>query len=274
MRNWQQLVLGTVVSFSLREESTTTDDGRGADARELRELRERADDAVARAQAELRWADDVFSTWKPESPVSRLRRGEIRVEETPPEVAEVLELCRLARDASDGWFDPWAVPGGVDPTGLVKGWAAQRALAILRESGAPAAMINAGGDVAVYGWPAPGEAWRIGIQHPLARGRILLIAELESAGAVATSGSYERGAHVLDPRSGEPTTELLSATVIGHDLGYADALATGLYASGGALLERLSLLVGYHGFVVDGRGEIHASRGFPITLAGAEAVSA
>ena len=87
------------------------------------------DDAVARAQAELRWVDDVFSTWKPESPVSRLRRGEIRLEDAPPEVAEVLELCRRAREASDGWFDPWAMPGGVDPTGLVKGWAAQRALA-------------------------------------------------------------------------------------------------------------------------------------------------
>ena len=72
----------------------------------------------------------------------------------------------------------------------------------------------------------------------------------------------------------EPTTALLPATVIGHDLAFADALATGLYASGGEMLERLSLLAGYHGFVVDGRGNIHASRGFPITLHGAEAVPA
>lgn len=263
--------MGTVVSFSLREASTTTDAGSAA---EVREARQRADEAVERAQAELRWGDDVFSTWKSESPVSRLRRGEIRVEDAPPEVAEVLELCRLARDASDGWFDPWAVPGGVDPTGLVKGWAAQRALAVIRDAGVPGAMINAGGDVAVYGRPAPGETWRIGIQHPLARDRILLTAEMESAGAVATSGSYERGGHVLDPRTGEPTTALLSATVIGHDLGYADALATALYASDGEMLERLSLLIGYHGFIVDGRGSIRASRGFPITLAGAEAVPA
>jgi len=265
--------MGTVVSSSIRED-TTTDDGRASDARELQEARERVDDAVARAQADLRWVDDVFSTWKPESPVSRLRRGEIRVEDAPPEVAEVLELCRRAREASDGWFDPWAMPGGVDPTGLVKGWAAQRALAIVRESGAPAAMINAGGDVAVYGRPAPGQTWRIGIQHPLARDRILLTADLAGAGAVATSGSYERGEHVVDPRAGAPTGALLSATVIGHDLGYADALATGLYASRGALLERISLLVGYHGFIVDGRGAIRASRGFPIALRGVEAVPA
>jgi FAD:protein FMN transferase len=241
---------------------------------EERAARERVDDAVARAQAELRWVDDVFSTWKPQSPVSRLRRGEIRVDEAPPEVAEVLELCRRAREASDGWFDPWAMPGGVDPTGLVKGWAVQRALAIIKDSGAPAAMINAGGDIAVYGQPAPGQPWRIGIENPLALDRLLLTADLAGAGALATSGSYQRGRHLIDPRTGQATTRLLAATVIGHDLGYADALATGLYASGGRLLERISLLVGYHGFVVDGRGNVHASRGFPIVLHGAEAIPA
>ncbi len=260
--------MGTVVSFSLREDTTTDA------AEDAREARERIDGAVARAEAELRWVDDVFSTWKPESPVSRLRRGKIRVEDAPPEVAEVLELCRIARDVSDGWFDPWAMPGGIDPTGLVKGWAAQRALNIIKEAGAPAAMINAGGDIATYGQPAPGQTWGIGIQHPLVRDRILMKVDLAVAGAVATSGSYERGAHVFDPRAGRPTKALLSATVIGHDLTYADALATALYASGGELLERLSLLEGYHGFIVDGRGRVHASRGFPISIPGLEKVPA
>jgi FAD:protein FMN transferase len=267
MRNWQQQVMGTVVSFSSRED-TTTDPG------EAQAERARIDAGIERAQAKLRWVDDVFSTWKPESPVSRLRRGEIRLDEAPPEVAEVLELCRRAREASDGWFDPWALPGGVDPTGLVKGWAVERALDELKQAGAPAAMINAGGDIAVYGQPTPGQPWRIAIENPLALDRILLMADLAGAGAVATSGSYYRGTHMVDPRSGGPTTALLSATVLGHDLAFADALATGLYVSGGKMLERLSLLAGYHGFIVDGRGNIHASRGFPIVLHGVEAVPA
>ena len=260
--------MGTVVSFNIMEARNTTTE------REARAAGTRIDDARVRAEAWLRWVDDVFSTWKPESPVSRLRRGEIGLGDAPPEVAEVLELCRRARVASDGWFDPWAMPGGVDPTGLVKGWAAARALAEFERAGAPAAMINAGGDIAVYGRPAPGQPWRIGIQHPLAADRILLTVDLEGAGAVATSGSYERGAHLVDPLRGGPTTALLSATVIGHDLGFADALSTGLYASGGELLEHISRLAGYHGFIVDGRGRVHASRGFPIVLEGVEAVPA
>lgn len=83
------------------------------------------DEALARARAILHEADEMFSTWRAESSVSRLRRGEITLEEAPAPVAEVLALCRTAREVSHGWFDPWAMPGGVDPTGLVKGWPQQ-----------------------------------------------------------------------------------------------------------------------------------------------------
>lgn len=275
--------MGTVVSFSLREAESATDGRPGPAPAEgpgpvIPEAGESASAtpaspgpaavaaALARAQATLQRADDVFSTYKPDSPVSRLRRGEITVDEAPPEVAEVLELCRCVRDASDGWFDPWNMPGGLDPTGLVKGWAAERALDEFRAIGLPGAMINAGGDIAAIGRPAPGEPWRIGIQHPLAADRLLLMVELDGPGAVATSGTYERGRHLIDPRSGEPADGLLAATVTGLDLAFADALATALFVSGGTMLERLSRLAGYHGFVVYGDGTIRATRGLPVGL--------
>jgi len=253
--------MGTVVSFRIREAESATDVAPSIDA-----AAHAAEAALERAEAKLRWVDDVFSTYKPESPLSRLRRGEIELDEAPPEVADVLELCRKARDVSEGWFDPWRLPGGLDPTGLVKGWAAERALDEFRNAGVPAAMINAGGDITAYGRPAPGRPWRIGIRHPLAEDRLLLMVELDGPGAIATSGIYERGAHLVDPNTGEPADALLSATVVGLDLTFADALATALFVSGGQLLERISRLAGYHGFTVSGDGVVRATCGLPVGL--------
>jgi len=257
-----QQVMGTVVSYSLREAESATDGAQSGGAA----AHAAAEAALERAEARLRRVDEVFSTWKPQSPMSRLRRGEIKLDAAPPEVAEVLQLCSRARDASDGWFDPWSLPGGVDPTGLVKGWAAERALDEFKNAGVPAALINAGGDITAFGRPAPGQPWRIGIRHPLAADRLLLMVELDGPGAIATSGTYERGEHLIDPHTGEPAHGLLSATVVGLDLAFADALATALFVSGGKLLERISRLAGYHGFTVSGDGVVRASRGLPVAL--------
>jgi FAD:protein FMN transferase len=99
---------------------------------------------LATAQALLHRADAVFSTWNPRSPISRLRRAEIRCSQAPAEVREVLDLCATARELTGGWFDPWALPGGVDPTGYVKGWAAQRALGAFCAPGISGAIVASG----------------------------------------------------------------------------------------------------------------------------------
>jgi FAD:protein FMN transferase len=241
--------MGTVVSLSLlatTEAATTTEA------------------ALARAITELHYVDTVFSTWKADSPMSRVRRGEIALDAAPPDIAWVLELCRRAKEASGGWFDPWRLPGGVDPTGLVKGWAAELALAELRRGGVTAAMINAGGDIATYGEPEPGQPWRVGLRHPLDADGLMAVVELGGAArAVATSGSYERGLHVLDPSTLEPAQALLAATVVGPDLAFVDALATGLYASGGQALARVAGLRGYSGLIVDSSGVVRTTPGFP-----------
>jgi len=224
------------------------------------------DAAAARALALLHHVDEVFSTWQPDSPMSRVRRGELELAAAPPEIAAVLDLCRRARAASGGWFDPWRLPGGVDPTGLVKGWAAERALAELRLAGAAGGLINAGGDVAVFGEHEPGKRWRVGIRDPLAADRLLTIVTLGGHDrAVATSGAYERGPHVLDPTSGEPARGLLAATVVGPDLAFVDALATGLFASGGKALARVAGLRGYSALLVYDDGATRATIGFPST---------
>src|SRR5947209_2482242 len=225
-------VMGTVVSFDVRPQGLPYAETRAA---------------IARACAALHRADRLFSLYRPDTPFSRYRREELRLEDCPPEISEVLALCADAREASDGWFDPWAMAGGVDPTGLVKGWAARQAAEILRRDGVGAALVNAAGDIAVLGRPSPDAAWRVGIRSPTAPGELLCAVAV--VGAIATSGRYERGDHVLNPRSGDPASAAVSATVSGPDLAFADALATGLLAGGDAGLPAVRR-AGYEALVV------------------------
>ncbi|NJC73798.1 FAD:protein FMN transferase [Planosporangium thailandense] len=213
------------------------------------------------AFAWLRLVDELFSTYKPGSEVSRLRRGDLRLDDCSPHVRDVVERCaELWRD-TDGYFDVYAA-GGLDPSGYVKGWAVQVASDALVEAGAVNHCINAGGDVRVRGCPADATAWRIGVRHPwepLAVCFVLTGTDL----AVATSGTYERGAHVIDPHRGVPAQHLRSVTVVGPDLGLADAYATAAVAMGEAALEWLAGLDGYESAVVTEDRRCFRSAGLP-----------
>jgi len=206
-------------------------------------------------------ADEVFSTWKADSPMSRLRRGELTLEAAPPEIAEVLDACRDARRLSDGWFDPWAMPGGVDPTGLVKGWAAQRALGRLAAPFVTGAIVNAAGDIACRGGLGT-QPFRFGIVDPFAPRQLLCV--VRGTAALATSGTYERGLHLIDPHSGGAVDRLASASVSGPDLGLADALATAVAVAGVEGLDLVEALDGFEALVVTPEGTRHRTAGFPV----------
>lgn len=258
-------VMGTVVTIDVYVAGAVTDALATALRRQL-----------GQAQAILHDADATFSTWQPGSPVSRLRRGELTVAQAPAEVTEVLARCRVAREVSRGWFDPWAMPGGVDPTGYVKGWAAQRALAAFipapqtsaADTGAAdtggvvcGAIVNAAGDIASFGRLADGQPFRIGVTDPAAPPRLAGIIEL--TGAVATSGTYERGSHLIDPHTGEPAAGAASASVTGPDLGLADALATALAVAGKPGLAMIGPLAGYEALLIGYDGDRLWTPGFP-----------
>jgi thiamine biosynthesis lipoprotein len=192
----------------------------------------------------FRWfhrVDDLFSTWRDDSEITRLAHGTIRLGDASPEVREVLERCDRMRAHTWGAFDvnvgadprvtPRAGLGPIDPSGLVKGWALDRAAAMLREAGAANFAVNAGGDVIVGGHPEPGALWRVGIQHPWERDKVACVVAITDAG-VATSGRYERGDHVLDPRTGEPAMALMAVSVVAEELADADGCATGVLALG------------------------------------------
>lgn len=199
----------------------------------------------------FRRVDAVFSTYQPESEISRIGRGELAVEQAAPEVAWVLNRCEQLRAETNGYFDARA-GGSLDPSGLVKGWAVDRAAAILDALGLRAHAIYAGGDVRVRGG-----GWRVGVQHPTEPHAYATVLDVDD-GAVATSGEYERGAHILDPHTGRPPADggILSVTITGPDLATADAYATAAFAMGAQVAPHwVARLRGYEGLVIlaDGR---------------------
>jgi thiamine biosynthesis lipoprotein len=220
---------------------------------------------LARARSLLRRCDAIFTLWNPNSPMSRVRRGELEVGDAPSDVAAVLDLCSQAREATRGWFDPFALPGGVDPTGLVKGWATQKALEVMVDGGYRDCVVNAGGDIATSGSPHGCGPWRIGIRHPASPQHLLGVVEV--TGAIATSGTYERGAHLIDPHTGRHVARFASASVTGLDLALADAVATGLAVAGDEGFDFVEALTGYEGFAVRLDGSTRASAGWHFAAA-------
>ncbi|MEU9833447.1 FAD:protein FMN transferase [Streptosporangium sp. NPDC048047] len=269
-------MMGTVFSFDVRPPYGAGDAGT-------------AGEAVAEAVAWLRRVDEVFSTYRPGSFVSRLDRGEIGPADCPPEVAEVLGLCEAVAETSRGYFT--ARPGGrLDPSGLVKGWAIERASRILTRAGAVNHCVNGGGDVQLAGTAAPGRPWRVGVAHPLRSGELATVVtgsdspagvmgppasgltgsvgngltDVTVSGlAVATSGTAERGAHIVDPRTGRPAAGLVSVTLVGESLTLVDAYATAAFAMGGAAREWVEGLDGVEAFAVTASGGTWRTPGFP-----------
>jgi len=187
-------------------------------------------DVLEAALHRLREIEARFSTYRPDSEISRLDRGELDLADAHPEVREVLAACEVLRAQTGGAFDA-RYGGRLDPSGYVKGWAGSEAAVVLRSRGATRFMINLGGDIACGGEAEPGVAWRVGVRDPGDAARMMLVLGVRD-GAVATSGRYERGDHLRDPRTGAPATRWDSITVTAPDLATADAFATAAFVMG------------------------------------------
>ncbi|MCA0331126.1 MAG: FAD:protein FMN transferase [Actinobacteria bacterium] len=187
--------------------------------------------AVAQVTDLLNRVDAVFSTWRYETPASLLRHGVLAEDAAPPELRSVLDRCRGIRELTAGAFDPWAVPGGVDVSGYVKGWAAGLAAEVLEQRGFHDLSVDAAGEVVCRGEQSPGTPWSVEVAGPRGSTRPAARARVRDACA-ATSVLDGRGMHVIDPRTGGVARGCDSATVVGPDAGLADALATALLVDG------------------------------------------
>lgn len=211
------------------------------------------DGALAEVVSWLHRVDATFSTYREDSEISRLRGGEPSQD---PLVAEVLALCETYERQTGGVFTAH-LPGGLDPTGLVKGWAIERSSEILRRHGSHNHAVNGGGDVQLAGEPEPGRPWGVAVTDPFDRTRVLTTVNGRDA-AVATSGTAERGRHIVDPRTGSSVDEVASVTVIGTHLTEVDVAATAAFVLGHDALPWLASR-GLRGIVVDRGGTVTQS---------------
>ncbi len=206
--------------------------------------------AAREAFAWLHEVDRRFSPFRTDSEVCHLDRGEILPRQLSPELAEILALCGEYERRSGGAFQAWLPGHHFDPCGVVKGWAVERAGRMLRDAGSSRFCLNAGGDVVAFSSSRPGpgvrpdsgagascaaggqgEPWRVGIRHPDQPHRVCAVINARDC-AVATSGTYERGAHIVDGRTGGAARDLVSLTVVAPDLVTADAVSTSAFAMG------------------------------------------
>jgi thiamine biosynthesis lipoprotein len=211
----------------------------------------------------FRRADETFSTYRHDSEISRVNRGELALEDAHPDVRSVLARCEELRHETRGYFDVRARRADyADPSGLVKGWSVDRAAALADELGWRNYAINAGGDIRLRGGALPAQSWRVGILHPVERQQVAAVV-CGSDLAVATSGAYLRGDHVFDPHTGRPPEGVRSVTITGPDLATADAYATAAFAMGLSGPAWTARLRGYEALTLLVDGRALRTPGFP-----------
>jgi thiamine biosynthesis lipoprotein len=236
--------MGTVFSFDIRTP--------GVDPR-----------ALQRVIDWLHAVDARFSTYRADSEIRRLDRGELTLEQCSPDVRRVLDLCAVAAESSGGYFST-TIDGKLDPSGMVKGWAIEQASSMLREAGSTAHAVNGGGDIQLAGDAAPGRPWTVGIADPFRRGA--LAATVSGTGlAIATSSTAERGAHIINPGTGEPAVALASITLTGEHLTIIDAYATAALAMGEEARAWIESLTGVEAFAITATGKTWQTPHFPTT---------
>lgn len=206
--------------------------------------------------------DERFSTYKPESEISRINRGELSLAEASDEMRDIFALSEETKQLTKGYFDIRRADGTYDPSGIVKGWAIYNAALLLQDLGCDNFFVDVGGDIQTSGKNAEGDEWRIGIRSPFKREEIVKVVYPRGQG-VATSGTYIRGEHIFDPYTGAAVeTNLASLTVIGPNIYEADRFATAAFAMGPQGIVFIEELPGFEGYAIDMQGTAVLTSGF------------
>jgi thiamine biosynthesis lipoprotein len=230
--------------------------------------------------AHFKEIDKRFSPYKKSSELSKYQRGEVAENKLSAEFKKVMSACKEASKITDGYFTAY-YSGKYDPTGYVKGWAIAEAGKLINKNGYKTYCIGAGGDILASS--NSDKIWNIGIQDPFDKSKILtrvkpLRLDLPSeaarisqsreryklsisSGAVATSGNYERGNHIINPMSGELADDFLSVSVMGPEIVQADILATAVFAAGVSGLAMVEEIENYEVLAIDKKGDFYMTTG-------------
>ncbi len=206
--------------------------------------------------------DARFSTYKSQSEIMKISRGELAADAYSAEMKEVFSRAEETSKDTGGYFSIQRPDGSIDPSGLVKGWAIRNAAALVERMGHANYFLDAGGDIQSKGVDAHGRAWRIGIRNPFNHTEIVKVVQPRGCG-VATSGTYVRGQHIYNPHRPEAAIEdIQSITVIGPDVYEADRFATAAFAMGRNGIMFIEQRPGCEGYLIDSKGIATSTSGF------------
>jgi thiamine biosynthesis lipoprotein len=210
------------------------------------------------------YVDNKFSTYKIDSEIMRINRGEVSLEGSSRDMQEIFHLAEATQKETGGYFDIINRKGIFDPSGIVKGWAINNVANLIKEYGFENYYVEAGGDIQVGGKNSAGQKWKVGIENPFEQGKFVKVVYLSDQG-IATSGTYIRGQHIYNPKDKEKDiTEIVSLTVIGPDIYEADRFATSAFAMGKAGIYLIEKQKGLEGYIIDSNGNAMMTSGFEI----------
>ena len=206
------------------------------------------------------YVDQTFSTYKPDSEIMRINRGDLLLQNASEDMKEIFILAEKTKNETDGFFNITNGTGLIDPSGIIKGWAINNAANFIHDAGLENYYVEAGGDIEVNGSNEQAKDWSIGIKNPLKDGEYVKVLYLANQG-IATSGTYLRGQHIYNPHDRkEIFNDIVSLTVIGPNVYEADRFATAAFAMGRKGIEFIEKLNTpsqprrFEGYMIDSKG--------------------
>jgi thiamine biosynthesis lipoprotein len=238
----------------------TPQGGIGRDLSPQMDANNSLNNTIAKAFDYFTYIDNTFSTYKENSEIMKINRGELKLEDASKDMREIFRLAEQTKNETGGYFDIVNHDGKYDPSGIVKGWAINNAAKLIREDEFENYYVEAGGDIQVNGTNDKGEKWAIGIKNPLNQSENVKVVYLTNEG-IATSGTYIRGQHIYNPHDrNERFDDIVSLSVIGLNIYEADRFATAAFAMGRKGIEFIEGMNKegeprtFEGYMVDSKG--------------------